>query len=91
MPRARLPSATVNVSSSPSPSSTVETVPVADVEPAGIAIDARDPWSPASDVPRVIRSGIVTASSSAFASVARTVTVGTGRPGAAGAGGAPDP
>ena len=73
-PEGRLPSATVNVSSSPSSSSTVETVPVADVPPAGIVIDASDPWSPSSDVPRVTVSGTVTASDSAVASVARTVT-----------------
>ena len=53
-PAGRLPSATVNVSSSPSLSSTVDTVPAADVPPAGIAIDASDPWSPSSDVPRVV-------------------------------------
>ena len=73
-PEGRLPSATVNVSSSPSASSLVDTVPVADVKPAGNVIDASDPWSPSSDVPRVTVSGTVTASDSAFASVARTVT-----------------
>ncbi|MCY3594323.1 MAG: hypothetical protein OXH01_03685 [Bacteroidetes bacterium] len=70
----RLLSATVNVSSSASASSVVEIVPVPLVEPALIVMEGSEPKSPASAVPAVCVSGIVTSLDSAADSVADTVT-----------------
>ena len=70
----RVPSATVNVSSSASASSAVETVPVPVVCPLPMVMLASDPKSPASAVPAVSMSGIVTPLPNASDSRAVTVT-----------------
>jgi len=69
-----VPSATVNVSSSSSSSCDVVTVPVPVVCPPVTVMLASEPWSPASAVPRVNVSGIVTLRDSAEDSFAVTVT-----------------
>ena len=70
----RLPSATVNVSSSASESWFVAIVPVPVVRPPLIVIDESVPWSPDSDVLRVTVSGIVTPPGNAADNLAVTVT-----------------
>lgn len=69
-----VPSDTVKVSSSVSPSCFVVIVPVPVVWPALTVIDESDPTSPGSAVSRVTLTGIVTAFDSARDSLAVTVT-----------------
>ena len=64
----------MNVSSSESSSRAVVTVPVPDVAPLVIVIDASAPWSSVSAVPGASVSGIVASAPSAAVSVAVTVT-----------------
>ena len=73
-PAGRSPSATVNVSSSPSTSSAVQTVPVPVACPAPIVTSASEPKSPSSAVPAVSTSGMVTSSANVSDSCAVTVT-----------------
>ena len=68
-------SATVNVSSSVSPSTVVVISPIASTNPNGIVMLDSVPWSPASELSRVTKSGIVTSSASGDDTLARTRTV----------------